>query len=454
MTLAVLARVTLVVGLVASGGIGCRSHAGFRQQYLKNRQDLVSGNWAAAAKKYEASKDQVFRESDRVMYWLNLGTLQHYAEQWRDSQANFVKAERAISDLFTTSITSEASKYTVSETLAPYEGEDFEKILLYFYTAINNVEQGRVRDALVEARRADEFLKKIRVRYDKDEKQSTLYKEDAFMLWLVGLFYEIEGSYNDAFLAYKRSFQVYQGAYRRLFRVKTPTYLLEDIVRTGRLSGLEQDAAAFMQRYGGTGQTAANVRDQAEIIFIHGGGEAPHKRQRNITHKMADGYVARIALPQFEATKPTISRSMIKVGGRQVPTQMAEPVTTIALKNFKHQLPGITARAIARATVKYLATKGTKKAVESGKDSTKQTRLAASIVGLVGNVAAFASENADLRTWSLLPAYFRVARVWVPAGTTSVDVSFGGRGGGGKSQTIPLSLRPGERRIVSLRTVR
>ena len=193
MTLAVLARLTLVAGLVVAGGIGCRSHVGFRQQYQKSRNDIVRGNWSAVAKQYEQSKNSLFRESDRVMYWLNLGTLQHYAMDYQASQANFVKAERAIQDLFTKSITAEASKFTVSETLAPYEGEDFEKILLYYYTAINNVERNKIDDALVEARRADEFLRKIRVRYDKDDKLSTIYKQDAFMLWLVGVFYELEG---------------------------------------------------------------------------------------------------------------------------------------------------------------------------------------------------------------------------------------------------------------------
>ena len=457
MTLAVLARFTLVAGLVVVGSTSCRSHAGFRKQYQQSRNDLLKGDWATAAKKYESAKEDLFTEADRVMYWLNLGTLQHYARQWGPSQANFVKAEAAIQDLFTTSVTSEATKYTVSETLAPYEGEDFEKILLYFFTALNNFEQGKVNDALVEARRADEFLRKIRVRYDSDDKLSTIYKQDAFMLWLVGLFYEVEGSNNDAYLAYKRAFAVYQNEYRRLFRVKTPSYLVQDIIRTGRAAGLGQDVDDFIrnQRLNPPPMNF-DPRGQAELIVIHAGGEAPFKKERNILHKVDKDYTARIALPQFVQTKPVIARSRVEVSGQGVPTQMAEPVTTIAMRNFKHQLPGIQARAIARFMVKYLATKGTKAAVEGGKKASDEAKAAGALIGLIGNIASVASENADLRSWNLLPSYFRVARVWVAPGQHTVKVTYADRRNQpvGGPLMVNVNARAGERRIISLRTVR
>ncbi len=455
MTHPIFLRVGLIVALVASTS-ACRSHAGFRQQYMKSRSDLIRGDWQKAAEDFERSKDELFQERDRVMYWLNLGTLLHYAEQWEASQKNFVLAERAIQDLFTKSVTAEVSKYTVSETLAPYPGEDFEKILLYYFTAVNNIEQGKVTDALVEARRADDFLKKIRIRYEQDDELSTIYKQDAFMLWMVGLFYELEGSHNDAFLAYKRAYKIYEEEYRDLFGTRTPSYLAEDVVRSGLMANLREDADAFGRAHGATGGTAALGRSQAEIIFIHAGGEAPHKEQTFLTAPMPDGYILRIAFPKFKRTKPVIVRSVIEIGGKSENTEMAEPVTTIALKNFQHQRPGLTARAIARATIKYAATKGTKKIVEGGNDSSSGRKLAGALIGLFGNIAAAATENADLRTWSLLPAYFRVSRAWVPAGHHTLTVRYLDARGNqvGPPQTIELDLEPGQRKIISVRTVR
>ena len=447
------ASAVFVIGLWVSAS-GCFSHKGFREQYQKARQDLLKGNWAGAVEMFVASKN-LYSDRDRVMYWLNLGTLQHYAGQWSASQRNFVRAEASIQDLYTKSITAEASKYTITENLAPYEGEDFEKILLYYYTALNNVQQGNVSDAIVEARRADEFLKKIRVRYDEDDDLSTLYKQDAFMLWLVGLFYELEGSHNDAFAAYRRAFSVYSNEYKPLFRTPPPSFLAEDVVRSGLMANLDDEADDFGRVHRATGGTAALGKTQAEIIFIHAGGEAPFKAESFITAPMPDGYVARVALPKFMAPRPKIMQSLVEVSGKSVKTEMAEPISSIAIKNHKHQLPGLTARAIARATFKYAATKGTKAAVKGGKKSSKERKLAAALLGLAGNVAAVATENADLRGWTLLPAYFRVARIWVPAGHHTLNVRFMDRRGNAanKPRKIDVDLRPGERKIISIRTV-
>ena len=400
------ARLWLTVAVaLAVGSSACRSHVGFREQYLKSRSELVSGNWDTAVEQFVATKDELFGERDRVMYWLNLGTLQHYAGRYSASQQTFIKAEKAIQDLFTKSVTAEASKYTISETLSPYEGEDFEKILLYYYTALNNVAQGKLTDAIVEARRADEFLKKIQVKYENDEKLSTIYTEDAFMLWMVGLFYEIEGSYPDAFLAYKRSFKVYNKLYRSKFGTRPPSYLAEDIVRTGMMASQENEALQrFAERSGAKGDTVENVQNKAEVIVIHANGEAPFKKQMTFTAPAPDGYIVRVALPQFQATKAQVVRTQVRIGGRSYRPEMAEPVTSIALQSFKHQLPAIKARATVRAIAKYVATKGTQKLVSGGSDSSSARKIAGALIGLFGNIASAASEKC--RPSRLDPAAF------------------------------------------------
>ena len=127
----------------------------------------------------------------------------------------------------TKSISAEASKFLLNETVQPYPGEDYEKVLLYLFTALNNVRQGKTQDALVEARRADEFLKKMRIEYEKDGGIGTIYTEDAFMLWVVGLFYEIEGSWNDASLAYKAAYQAYETNYQSAFKASPPSFVVD-----------------------------------------------------------------------------------------------------------------------------------------------------------------------------------------------------------------------------------
>ena len=45
-------------------------------------------------------------------------------------------------------------------------------------------------------------------------------------------------------------------------------------------------------------------------------------------------------------------------------TELAEPVTKIAIKNFEYKLPAIKARAVARTIIKYVATKGAQAAAK------------------------------------------------------------------------------------------
>src|SRR5262249_20197257 len=162
-------------------------------QYREMRSNMINGDWKTAGSQLESSKEKVYGEVDRVMYWLNMGTVQHYANNFTVSQENLVKAESTMQELWTKSISAEASKVIVSESIQSYPGEDFEKVLIYLYTSLNNVKLNKIQDALVEARRADELLKKMQIHFEKEGEVGTIYKQDAFMLWLVGLFYEMQG---------------------------------------------------------------------------------------------------------------------------------------------------------------------------------------------------------------------------------------------------------------------
>lgn len=451
MNLNLASAAAAVVALSFSAG--CRHHTDMRTQYTEMRRAMLTGDWQTASKQLETAREKVYTEDDRVMYWLNMGTLQHYAGNAAGSNDNLVKAESAMQELWTTSISSEASKLVVSETLQAYEGEDFEKVLVYLYTSLNNVNLNRMQDAIVEARRADELLKKMLVHYEKEGEVGTLYKQDAFMLWLVGLYYEVEGkaTLNDAYLAYKAAYKSYAEDYQGQYGTPAPKFLGEDLVRAAKLAGFPDDAAKFQRETGATGDSLQKLADgMAEVILIHANGEAPYKEEFFIDGVMPDNYVMRIALPKFVAVPFQVAHAELKASdGTTARTELAEPITAMVLKNFEHRLPAIKTRAIARAVVKYAATKGAQ-AVAGG-----ENQLAGALVGLAGNIASAASEAADLRSWTTLPGSIGVARVWLPAGHHQLQVTYHNSSGAsiGRLEQISVDLKPGERRIVSVRSL-
>ncbi len=436
----------LVLGFSATGA-GC-SNAGLVAHYQTMRPAMSRGDWKTAAAQMEKAKDNPYGENDRVMYWLNLGTALHYAKEYDQSQAQLIKAEAAMQDLWTKSITAEASKLLVNETAQSYPGEDFEQVLVYLYTALNQAQAGRLQDALVEARRADEKLKKMLVVFDKEGGVGTVYKQDAFVLWLIGLLYELEGSYNDAFITYRSAQEAYDKEYAGRFGAPAPSFLAEDMLRTATLAGMAGDAGAA-RASGALGDTLDMLKTHGELIVVHGNGEAPSKRELFFDGRMPDGYVMRIAVPEFFYVSPRTAYADVSVGEASARSELVEPVASIVLKNFELRLPGIKARALARAITKYAATQ-VAKAAGGGDKST-----AGLVLGLIGNIAAAVTEAADLRSWCTLPSEFRVARLWLPPGVHAVQVQYFDASGRrvGPAQTIDVELNAGQRRLISVRSV-
>lgn len=444
----------------------CRSQGQLQRQYLDMRGEMLAGHWAAAASKLERSKGSAYRDVDRVMYWLNLGTLRHYAGEQEASSDSFIRAEKTMRDLFTKSITQEVSRYVVSETIQDYPGEDYEKILVYLYTALNRIQQQRFSDALVEARRADELLKKIKVAREKEHEVGTLYAQDAFILWLVGLLYETEGSFGDAYLAFRDAHRTYESVYAKHFSVHAPEFLREDLVRSAELAGRSSQAQRWRERYGELAGKRWLEDGWSEVVLICGLGESPAKKEKTIHAPLPDGYIVRVALPEIVSKPSRFQGAILHVGERSAPSQLAEPVTGIAVANHEHRMPAITARAVARAAVKYAGTQlageaakaaasggGDKGDEEQKKKKEKRGRLFERLVEVTGNVFAAASEHADLRSWTTLPGAFHVARVWVPPGTYAVRIDVQDRGGTTRplEKTWMVELQSKQRHFLSVR---
>jgi hypothetical protein len=81
-------------------------------------------------------------------------------------------------------------------------------------------------------------------------------------------------------------------------------------------------------------------------------------------------------------------------------------------------------KAIARATIKYVLAKSASDEVE--KRAGDGFGL---LARMITNATAAATETADTRGWTTMPAQIRMARVALPPGRHDVTISFTGRNG-------------------------
>jgi hypothetical protein len=197
----------------------------------------------------------------------------------------------------------------------------------------------------------------------------------------------------------------------------------------------------------------------AEVYFIHYNGKGPEKIEESWVAPMPDGYMLKVAYPKFQLRHYSVAYGEIllqdqEAGNRYSErTELMEDIDSIARMSLKNRLGRIKAKAIARATAKYLATAAGAKAVADN-NSTYGAALSI-LVKTAGNIASAMSEQADTRHWRFLPAQIRVGRILLPPGMYSGQIEFVDENGNTLySRDIrTFKIKAGQKHFVSYRTL-
>jgi hypothetical protein len=310
----------------------------------------------------------------------------------------------------------------LNDNVLPYEGEDFEKVLVNVFLALNYAQKGEPDDALVEARKVDEKLREYARQYEGKNK----YQEDAFIRYVTGVLYESRGEVNDAFIAYRKAFATYR-VYTKEYGTPAPSFLLDDLVRTATLMSFDDEAASY-RAMGGRAYTSGGVPSGSVIVLVYS-GRGPVKQEVrpkvSIPDEKAVIHTFQVALPKFVARHQAGRRYSVDVrqGEGVTPmmatTEIAEDVTAIAARTLEDRLSLIYLKSGGRALLKFLAAEKAKSELSKNSDDKVRNFLGSLAVDLTVAV----TEQADVRTWRTLPAEFQIARLNIAPGDYTVRVS-------------------------------
>lgn len=382
---------------------------------------MAVGNYLSAVEEVRANS-KTYGDKTTVLFKLDMGLLFHYAGVPDSSNMYFFAAEKEIEDLYTKSISLAAASMLLNDNVLPYEGEDFEKVLVNVFLALNYAEKAEPDEALVEARKVDEKLREYSRQYEGKNK----YQEDAFIRYVMGVLYESRGEINDAFISYKKSFKTYE-VYAKEYGTPRPSFLLDDLVRTATLMAFEEDAAEY-RALGGKPYDPKDPR-WGSIVVLAYVGMGPIKQEVRPTVSIPDEkgivHTFQIALPKFAPRYTPGRRYEVNVTAKDTPanlratTELAENVSAIAGHTLDDRLTLIYLKSGGRALLKFLA--GEKAKAEIAKKNDDK------IVNLLGSLAVDlgigATEHADVRTWRTLPAEFQLARLNLIPGDYTLRVS-------------------------------
>lgn len=472
----------LPIAVVAWGALvaaGCTS-TGKVQQELAGR--MGAGDYAGAIEIVESQKNGAFDGRNELLYYLELGMLLHVDGRYEESNAAFERAKRIGDALYTRSLTNEGFSLLTNDYALDYAGENFERTLIHLFAALNYLQLGERDSALVEIRQVGEYLRKLQV----DSTNENVYQEDAFARYLSALLYESGGELDSAFVDYKKAALAYRD-YESEFGVAPPDSLFPNAGRVA--SRLGSWATQELARLDGAASPRVLPPGTGEVVLLHYNGLAPIKGQDKYSIPFSEAWLfygalqaavppedrasvsravalssqirgidlVSVAFPKFvdrpysiERMQPSADRAL-----EITRPELVEDIGAIAKKDLADRIVRIRTKTIARAAIKYALQKGAEEAMRQASDDDVSALLVAA-TRISGNIARYATEQADLRSWSTLPDEIWMASLVLPEGSHDLSVDFlNAQQVVVESREIPaVEVARGQRRFVIVRTVR
>lgn len=420
----------------------CASMKTQQDQYVDSIPLVMEGSFEAAALIIQEAKGEDYQEKDRVLYYLDLGMLMHWAGSYELSNEMLSKAEVAIEELFTTSISKALASGLLNDNALDYAGEDYEDIYLNIFKALNYIALDDLESALVEIRRVQIKLNILEDKYKElveeynsssDAEGELEYREskfhnDVLARYLSLLLYRADESWDDARIdaelmddAWKTQKHLYNFP-KPPFPASAPVDENQALVNVISFSGLSPVKLAdtlyvttgpSIVNIAMTGQNDDYVTNLVGFNFLVVPGIQP-------------GIHFKIQFPRLKSRRSEADRVVVKMDGVVVAElPMLEKMENIARETFLLKQPLTIGKTIIRAAIKNVTKEIGKDAMQQGLSNQGAGGFFVGLLaGLAADIAVDATENADLRISQFYPSYARAAEIAVVPGSYNVTTEY------------------------------
>ena len=441
----------LLVLLAWASGTSCATY--YQKQKDFNRS--FEGGDLEKADLVLSKQKNVDRKKHRLVYYLDKGVVKHLLGQYEESNASFEQAFLFGED-YKKSLGSEAVSTLLNPNLNTYYGEDHEHILPLYYKALNYVQAGDLESALVECRRLNIRLDELSDRYKSKKK----YRRDAFIHMIMGLFYEAQNDFNNAFIAYRNAYDIYKDDYAALFNFPIPHQLQIDLLRMAARNGFDSEQLRYEEEM--QLKTPAPLPEgHGELIFFWHNGLGPVKDQRAITLALVKGVgggivfenpeedmafpfvldgnqaaslfglqTIRITFPTYK-DRPTYfdQAELVDEDMNLVSLEEVEPVTSIARKCLSERMFWELSRSLIRVALREVVEAQIRKRNEG--------------LGLLADIVGTLTESSDTRCWQTLPHAIHYARFALPSGRRNLKIRLKNKEGALLEESLSLDIQAG-----------
>jgi hypothetical protein len=434
----------LAAAIVATALVpGCATFRSYDAELSQTLAMAAEGRVDAALKTLDANNK---RDRKDLLYHLERGELLRLKTDYQASQGAWSAADATVQDWERAAKTDPdkllggAGSYLVNDRLRPYEGHDYEKVMLTTRMAMNFLGQGDFASARVAIKQTHEreaVIAEVRARqYAKVQEESG--KRDT----APPTFKEINGypvqeidnaevnalknSYQSALSHYLAGF-VYEAlrepslaaaGYRQAIELQPGVELLEE-----SLAGLDQ-------------RVGAPDDGLTDTLIVLESGLVPARRSQQFALPIPVSgqlVLVAVAFPVMQVRGEGFVPDEVRVDSGEPlrPVRIAS-LDAMARRALQDDMPGIMLRSVVRSTAKAVAQYQAQRAAQQSDDGLMGLAALALMIGSV------ATEQADERAWRSLPAHVYLARgklprgrrvlsLATPRGERRVDVDLSGR---------------------------
>jgi hypothetical protein len=379
-------------------------------------------------------------DRDKLLQLMELGTFYHAKADYDGSNGAFLEASKKIQEYDDRAAVSLrdsgafAASLLINDKTLPYRGAPFERVLVHMYLAMNYLMQRNLEDARVEILQGYAVQKSSREEHEKSiaqtrqdaakqklETPQLLGKiqesyadqrgllaeagntyQNAFTYYLSSLVYEMRGETSDAYLDAKTVYSL------------NPNFLpvRRDLLRYSKALGRSEEYDRWRKLFGPNLPDTLPV-GAGEVVVLYECGLAPTKEEIriNVPIPVKDHWnLIMLAIPKYRLQPNPVQAATLLVGGKPAGTTEAlMSLRATAVEQLWDEALGIALRQLIRAAGRVVMTEQLR---QQGGDAAL----------LLGLVAGYVAEQADLRSWESLPDNFQVLRVSVPAGNPEMEL--------------------------------
>ena len=406
---------------------GCATFRSYDSELTNTINLAASGNVDGAIKQLKANNKLGSKD---LLYYLEFGELQRLKTNYDESEKAWLAADAHVQ------FWEKAAVYNPEKLLGgvgsvllndkslPYDGHDYEKVMLTTRLALDRLAHGDFDTARVDLKRTHERaavideLRKKELQKTQDEARQRGMKtsvrelngypvqeidnaevnalrnsyESAFSHYLAGFVYEAQGEPSLAAAGYRRAIELQPGH-----------ALLDDA-----LAGLDARVAARNVGY-------------TDVLFVIESGTAPARKSRHFSLPFPYRnrlLIIPVSFPVITPGQPSFMPAQLQVqDGPAISPVVITSIDLMARKALQEEMPGIMLRGTIRSSGKAIAQYQAGKNDQSG------------LIGLALAIGSMVTESADERGWRSLPAQIAIARARIPSGahTLGFGASPGGR---------------------------